>query len=135
MKVSTDPLKSTGKIKYYDNAWGGNQYTKTKNVFNKGLTKGIAKHAPIIGHILDAKEVIDGIQADGNAIGANTAIEVAGVVGGAGGAWAGAAGGAAIGSLIFPGVGTVIGGAVGAILGSWGGEEATEAVTRKAVGE
>ena len=135
LKVSTDPLKSTGKIKYYDNAWGGNQYTKTKNVFNKGLTKGIAKHAPIIGHILDAKEVIDGIQADGNAIGANTAIEVAGVVGGAGGAWAGAAGGAAIGSLIFPGVGTVIGGAVGAILGSWGGEEATEAVTRKAVGE
>ncbi|HQI46594.1 MAG TPA: hypothetical protein PLC59_11110 [Bacteroidales bacterium] len=86
LKVSTDPLKSTGKIKYYDNAWGGNQYTKTKNVFNKGLTKGIAKHAPIIGHILDAKEVIDGIQADGNAIGANTAIEVAGVVGGAGGA-------------------------------------------------
>ncbi len=102
---------------------------------NKGLTKGLVKHAPLIGYILDAKEVLDGIQADGNALGANTAIEVAGVAGGASGAWAGAAGGAAIGSLIFPGVGTVIGGAVGAILGSWGGEEAAEAVTRKAVGE
>jgi YD repeat-containing protein len=134
-KVSTDPLISTDKIKYYDNAWGGNQYIKTKNIFNERLTKGIAKHSPIIGHILDAKEVIEGIQADGNALGVNTAIEVTGLVGGAVGAWAGASGGAAIGSLIFPGFGTVIGGAVGAILGSWGGEETAEVVTRKAVGE
>ncbi len=130
LKVSTEPLKSTGKIKYYDNNWGGNQYTKTKNVFNKGLTKGLAKKAPIIGGIITASEIIDGIQADGNAIGANTAIEVAGAVGGAGGAWGGAAAGAAIGSLIFPGVGTVVGGAVGAVLGSWGGEAAAEGATR-----
>jgi hypothetical protein len=134
--VSTDPLISTGKIKYYNNAWGGNQYIKTKNIFNESLTKGIAKHAPIIGNILDAKEVIEGIQADGNAVGVNTAIEFTGVVGGAVGSWAGATGGAAIGSLIFPGIGTVIGGAVGAILGSWAGEETAEVVvTRKVVGE
>jgi len=136
LKVSTDPLISTGKIKYYNNAWGGNQYIKTKNIFNESLTKGIAKHAPIIGNILDAKEVIEGIQADGNAVGVNTAIEFTGVVGGAVGSWAGATGGAAIGSLIFPGIGTVIGGAVGAILGSWAGEETAEVVvTRKVVGE
>jgi hypothetical protein len=99
------------------------------------VSKSVAKNAPVIGHILDAKEVIDGIQADGGAIGANTAIEVAGVVGGAGGAWAGAAGGAAIGTLICPGVGTVIGGIVGGIAGSWGGEEASEAIVRKVVKE
>jgi hypothetical protein len=97
----------------------------------KSLTKGIAKHVPIVGHLLDAQEVIEGFQADGNAIGANTAVEIAGVAGGAGGAWAGAAGGAAMGTLIFPGVGTVIGGVIGGLLGSWGGEEAAEAVTRK----
>jgi len=135
LKVSTEPLNSTGKIKYYDNAWGGNQYTKTKNLFNKGLTKGIAKHAPIIGHILDAKEVIDGIQADGNALGANAAIEIAGVAGGAGGAWAGASAGAAVGSLIFPGVGTVVGGVVGGVLGSWGGEAAAESATKRILKE
>ncbi|MFA6924923.1 MAG: hypothetical protein WC223_11810 [Bacteroidales bacterium] len=101
----------------------------------KGLTKGIAKHAPIIGYVIDAKEVINGIQADGNALGANTAIEVAGVAGGAGGAWAGAAMGASIGSLICPGVGTVVGGVIGGVLGSWGGEEAAEGITRKALKE
>lgn len=107
-------------------------------VLKQGLSsasKSVAKHAPIIGHILDAKEVIDGIQADGNALGANTAIEVAGVAGGAGGAWAGASMGAMIGTAICPGVGTVVGGVVGGVLGSWGGEEATEAITRKALKE
>lgn len=127
------PLKSTGKIKYYDNNWGGNQYVKTSKVFSTKLTKGIAKKAPVIGHLLNAKEVYDGIQKDGGIhnMGANTAKELAGVAGGAGGAWAGAAGGAAIGSLIFPGVGTVIGGVIGGVLGSWGGEAAAEAIVEE----
>lgn len=130
LKVSTTPLKSTGKIKYYDNNWRGNYHIKTKYVFNETLTRNLASKAPIVGYLLDAKEVINGIQADGNAIGANTAIEVAGVLGGMGGAWAGATAGAAIGSLIFPGVGSVIGGTVGAVLGSWGGESGAEGTIR-----
>ncbi len=128
------PLKSTGKVKFYDNGWGGNQYAKTSKVFGKGLTK-FAKKAPLIGHLMTASEIIDGIQADGNTIGANTAIEVAGAIGGAGGGWAGAAAGAAIGSLIFPGVGTVVGGVIGGVLGSWGGEAALESGTRAILNE
>ena len=138
------PLKSTGKVKYYDNGWTGNQYTKTSKVFNKGLTKGIAKNAPVIGYVIDAKEVYDGIQKDGGIhnMGINTATEAAGVVGGLGGgfagAWAGAATGAAIGSII-PGVGTaiggVVGGIVGGVLGSWGGEAATEGIVKRVAEE
>lgn len=131
---TTTPLKSTGKIKYYDNNWNGNQYVKTGKVFNKNLMK-VAKKAPLIGHLVSASEIIDGVQADGNAIGANTAIEIAGAVGGAGGGWAGGLAGAAIGTAIFPGVGTVVGGAVGALFGSWGGEEAAEYGTKAILNE
>ncbi len=125
LKVSTEPLKSTGKIKYYDNNWGGNQHVKTTKVFNKGVTK-IAKKAPLIGRVITAAEIYEGFQADGNTIGANTAIEIAGAIGSAGVGWAGAAAGMAIGSIIFPGVGTVVGGVVGGVLGSWGGEAGAE---------
>ena len=132
---TTTPLKSTGKVKYYDNNWQGNQYVKTKNVFNKGLMKGIAKKAPIIGYVMTASEIYDGIQADGNALGANTAIEVAGAAGSYGGAAGGAFLGAAIGSAIFPGVGTVVGGVIGGILGSWGSEEALESGAKAILNE
>jgi len=138
------PLKSTGKVKFYDNGWGGNQYVKTSKVFNKGLTKGIVKNAPVLGYVLDAKELYDGIQKDGGIhnMGINTATEAAGIVGGVGGGWAGAAGGAwagaAIGSVV-PVIGTAIGGVVGGIiggvLGSWGGEAATEGLVKSAAEE
>ena len=134
LNKTTTPLKSTGKVKYYDNNWAGNQHVKTNKVFSKGLTK-VAKKALLIGHVMTASEIIDGIQADGNTIGANTAIEVAGAIGGAGGGWAGAAAGAAIGSMIFPGVGTVVGGIIGGVLGSWGGEAAAESGTRAILNE
>jgi hypothetical protein len=122
-----------GELKFYEK-WKGNQHVKTEKVFGKGLTK-IAKKAPLIGNIITASEIIDGIQADGNAIGANTAVEVAGAIGGAGGGWAGAAIGATIGTAILPGVGTAIGGGVGAVLGSWGGEAGAEYGTKAKLNE
>lgn len=135
LKVSSNRLKTTGKFKFYDNGWGGNQFIKTKRVFNSGLTKAITNHAPGIGNVLDAVVVINGIQEDGNRIGANTAIQAAGVVGGSYGAGEGALLGATIGSAICPGVGTIIGGVGGAIVGSWLGERAAEAVTSEVLGE
>ncbi|NGF77150.1 hypothetical protein G5B10_14770 [Fluviicola sp. SGL-29] len=93
LRKTTTPLKSTGEIKYYDNAWGGNQYTKTERVFGKNLTKGLIKNAPIVGNVLDILEVGEGFVKDGNTIGKNTIKEAVGVAGGAGGAAAGAWGG------------------------------------------
>ena len=134
---STTPLKSTGKIKYYDNAWSGNRYIKTKNVFSKRLTKKIAKEIPYVGWGFDALELIEGYQQD-DGIGINTATQGAGILGGMAGGWAGAKvgalAGAALGSII-PGVGTaiggIIGGVVGGIIGAWAGEIAAEEATKE----
>ncbi|WP_424409246.1 type VI secretion system tip protein VgrG [Pasteurella sp. PK-2025] len=123
---STTPLKSTDKPKYYDNAWAGNQYIKTENVFNNKVLKGVSKGVWGAGIALDAMEVYDGYKADGNVIGKNTMKEASGVAGGigvgAGGAWVGAVAGTAV----FPGLGSLIGGTVGAIGGSLGGESLFE---------
>lgn len=79
---------------------------------------------------LNAVSLINAVVKDGFWPGENTAIEGAGIAGGAVGGWAlakgGAITGAAIGS-IFPGPGTMIGAVVGAgvggFIGSWGGSE------------
>ena len=76
---TTTPLKSTGKIKFYNNNWSGNQYVKTSKVFSKELTK-VAKKAPIIGYLMTASEIIDGV---GTVVG--------GVIGGVLGSWGGEA--------------------------------------------
>jgi hypothetical protein len=130
IKVSTEPLKSSQKLKYYDNAWSGNQYTKTKNVISPILSESFAKFGKRVGYVLTAKEIIDGFQSDGNTIGVNTAIQVSGALGSYGGSYGGAIIGATIGSAIFPGVGTLLGGTIGAFLGSWGGEVVSESVTK-----
>ncbi|MBX2986252.1 MAG: hypothetical protein KF882_09840, partial [Bacteroidia bacterium] len=142
LRKTTTPLKSTGDIEYYNNAWGGNQHVKTERVFGKNLTKRLADGMPVVGTALDIMEVWDGIQKDGgfDSMGKNTAKEfvgaVGGAVGGTGGAWGGALTGAAIGSVI-PGVGTVIGGFIGgvagAFFGSWGGEAASETLIENVV--
>ncbi|MDU8925629.1 hypothetical protein RYD26_12135 [Pasteurellaceae bacterium LIM206] len=116
---STKPLKSTGKVKYYDNGWNGNQYAKTTNVLNKTAMKRLAKGAWGVGTVLDIKEVVDGYEADGKTFGKNTTEELAGVVGGT----VGASGGA------------YIGGVAGAVLGSWAGEETAEWGTSEILGK
>lgn len=130
---STTPLKSTGDIKFYDNGWKGNQYIKTKNVFNKGLTKRLAKYVPYAGDLVDAYEIGKGFYEDNYTVGKNTKTQLAGFLGGIAGAAAGAKAGAFIGSLIAPGIGTVIGGAAGAILGGWLLEEAAETTAEQAL--
>ncbi len=130
---STTTLKTTGKKKYYANGWKGNQYIKTKNVFDKGMTRRLAKYAPIVGDALDVIEVAEGFYEDDGNIGVNTLTQASGVLAGAGGAWVGAEIGATIGTLIAPGLGTVVGGVVGAIIGGFYAEKYTEKVTRKAL--
>lgn len=118
---TTTPLKSTGKYKYYPNNWQGNQYVKTKSVFNKNVMKGVSRGAGVLGGLLDAAEVYDGYKVDGGEFGYNTKKEAAGVVGSMGGAVAGGYIGGVIGTAIFPGAGSVVGGTVGSFFGSWGG--------------
>jgi hypothetical protein len=122
-------LKIGDNDKFYD-IWEGNQYVKTKNVFDKQALKTIGDRLPVIGNALDGIEVVQGFIKDGFTLGKNTVIESAGVIGGAGVGWAGAVAGAAIGSSFGP-VGTLVGGIIGGFLGAWGGEEAAEAVAEK----
>lgn len=130
LKVSTKPLKSTGKIKYYD-GWDGNQYTITKLVFNKRLMKVIVRSSVIGGVVLDGLELIDGYIEDGYSFGENFKTELAGAIG----ANVGASGGAYLGGLVGFEVAGPIGALVlatsGVIVFSWLGEEAAEALARE----
>ena len=124
------PLKSTGKIKYYD-GWDGNQYTITKLVFNKRLMKVIVRSSVIGGVVLDGLELIDGYIEDGYSFGENFKTELAGAIG----ANVGASGGAYLGGLVGFEVAGPIGALVlatsGVIVFSWLGEEAAEALARE----
>ena len=137
---STTPLKN-GEFKYYDNGWKGNQHVKTQNVFNKNAIK-VAKSAPIVGKLLDASEVAEGIYQDakeykknseqGNFVAKNTKVQTVGVDGGLGGAWIGIKLGGAAGA---PGgfLGAIGGAVVGGVIGAWGGEAALEAIAEKTI--
>ena len=137
---STTPLKN-GEFKYYDNGWKGNQHVKTQNVFNKNAIK-VAKSAPIVGKLLDASEVAEGIYQDakeykknseqGKFVAKNTTVQTVGVAGGLGGAWIGIKLGGAAGA---PGgfLGAIGGAVVGGVIGAWGGEAALEAIAEKTI--
>ncbi len=78
--------------------------------------KTVGKVARPVGIALDAIQLGQAYQKDGNRIGANTQRAAGALAGGAAGAWGGAQAGAALGSLAGP-VGTVVGGIVGGIAG------------------
>ncbi len=104
---------------------------------NKWLTKQIAGKAPIIGNIMDAYEVYEGLEKDGYTPGKNTLIEASGVVGGTGGAFMGSFIGGAVGTFLIPipGVGTTVGAVLGGFLGSWGGEASVENLVKNKIEE
>jgi len=120
--------------------FNGNQYVKTSALVDKSVLKPIGDAAPIVGNVMDAKELYDSWVKDGRTFGDNTIIQGSGVLGGAAGGSAGAEAGALIGAEIgvwFGGVGAipsaVIGGILGGIFGSWAGEAATESAVESVV--
>ena len=131
LKVSTKPLKSTGKIKYYDNGWDGNKYTITKLVFNKRLMKVIVRSSVIGGIVLDILEIYSGYEKDGDSFGENFYTELAGAIGAEFGGDLGSFGGALLGTEMAGPLGTISGAVVGVVVFSWLGEEAAEALARE----
>ena len=140
LRAATTPgnqwLGNNGK--YYNNSWGGNQYTGGRSgAFEAAKNYKWAGKAVLgVTAIIGVVETYHGYQADGGEFGYNAQSAAVQTVGGIGGGIGGAALGAKVGAGIgvwFGGVGAIpgaiIGGFVGGFVGgSWGSSAGQGAV-------
>ncbi len=112
--------------KYYNNSWGGNQYTGGRSgAFKAASNYKLAGRATVIATaIIGGIETYNGYQMDGGQFGYNAQSAAGQTVGGIGGGIGGAALGAEIGAGIgvwFGGVGAIPGAIIGGFIGGFGG--------------
>lgn len=111
--------------KYYNNSWGGNQYTGSRSGALKAASNyKLAGRATVVGSaLIGIYNTRVGYQMDGGQFGYNAQSAAAQTVGGIAGGWAGAQAGAAIGGAIgawFGGVGAIPGAVIGGVIGGFG---------------
>ena len=114
--------------KYYNNSWGGNQYTGSRSgAFRAARAYKWAGRATVgVSVLIGVAETYDGYQMDGGRFGYNAQSAALGSVGSFAGGWAGAEAGASVGAAVgvwFGGIGAVPGAIIGGIIGGWVGSE------------
>ncbi len=112
--------------KYYNNSWGGNQYTGSRSgAFAaasryKWAGRGTLAATVVVGGV----NIYSGYRNDGGQFGYNTQVAVASTSGSLVGGWLGSEGGAVLGAAVgvwFGGVGAIPGAIIGGFLGGLGG--------------
>jgi hypothetical protein len=113
--------------KYYNNSWGGNQYTGSRSGAFKAASNYKWAGRAVLGAsvIIGGTETINGFQKDGGRFGYNAQSAAFGTAGSIVGGWAGAEAGAwsfgIAGGLIGGPPGAVIGAVIGGFVGGLGG--------------
>ncbi|MBA0883037.1 hypothetical protein [Flavobacterium undicola] len=112
--------------KYYNNSWGGNQYTGSRvGAFEAASNyKWAGRVALGAGIIISGVKTYNAYQLDGRHFGYNTQYTAISATGGIVGGWAGAEAGAATGAAIgvwFWGAGAVPGAIIGGFIGGFSG--------------
>jgi len=112
--------------KYYNNSWGGNQYTGSRSGAFKAANQYKLAGKAVLGvsAVIGVAETFNGYQMDGGQFGYNTQSAAAQTVGSLAGGWVGAEAGATVGGAIgvwFGGVGVVPGAVIGGVVGGFVG--------------
>lgn len=112
--------------KYYNNSWGGNQYTGGRSgAFKAASAYKWAGRATVgVSVLIGVAETVNGYQMDGGQFDYNAQSAAFGTTGSLLGGWAGAEAGAAAGAAIgvwFGGVGAVPGAIIGGFIGGFCG--------------